>query len=93
MSELSANAVLHAGTRFRVEISDDQGPLRLGVHDGDDTIPTTRRPPPSDRTGRGLAIVDAVVDRWGVIGESDGKTVWCELALPESGTGGQRSGS
>jgi hypothetical protein len=29
--------------------------------------------------GRGLTLLDAVVLRWGVEPEEEGKTVWCEL--------------
>ncbi len=32
-------------------------------------------------SGRGLLLVEAVTDRWGVDSAGLGKTVWCELDL------------
>ncbi|MEU8892442.1 hypothetical protein [Streptomyces sp. NPDC048442] len=49
--------------------------------------PLRSRPSVHDETGRGLAILDLVADRWGgcAIGDGPygqgGKTIWFELAL------------
>lgn len=34
----------------------------------------------AEESGRGLALLDALVQRWGVELGPAGKTVWCELA-------------
>ncbi|MET9535427.1 ATP-binding protein [Streptomyces sp. NPDC006649] len=31
-----------------------------------------------DESGRGLLLLEALADRWGVAGRSPGKVVWCE---------------
>ena len=86
LSELVTNAVLHAGTRMIVvlELVDD-GLLRLEVHDGSVRIPHQRRYGTQATTGRGIALVDGLSDRWGVEPSADGKSVWCELSAAEPG--------
>jgi anti-sigma regulatory factor (Ser/Thr protein kinase) len=89
VSELVTNAVVHAGSAALVVISPadgDDGCLRVEVYDeGDD--PPTLRPFDNDATsGRGLALVAAMSDRWGVqtltnadVAGSPAKGVWFEL--------------
>jgi hypothetical protein len=36
---------------------------------------------PTSPTGRGLHIVEALADRWGVDKTAEGKTVWFEIDL------------
>jgi anti-sigma regulatory factor (Ser/Thr protein kinase) len=81
LSELVTNAVLHAGTRVIVvlELVGD-GLLRLEVHDGSVRIPHQRRYGTQATTGRGIALVDGLSDRWGVEPSAHGKSVWCELS-------------
>jgi hypothetical protein len=45
-----------------------------------------RSPAPTDTSGRGLQIVKALADNWGVVkgAASKGKTVWAVLAIPAS---------
>jgi serine/threonine-protein kinase RsbW len=40
-----------------------------------------RHPEPSDLSGRGMALVQALADDWGVEVGPDGKTVWFSLEL------------
>jgi anti-sigma regulatory factor (Ser/Thr protein kinase) len=86
VSEAATNAVLHSasgnGGTFSVQyvISDDL--LRVEVHDGGGpTGPRRRVHHLESMTGRGLDLFDALSDRWGVDGTSDGWTVWFELDL------------
>jgi PAS domain S-box-containing protein len=83
VSEVVTNAVLHAGTPVDVAVRAGRGRVRVEVADGSAQLP---RPRSYDRlvsTGRGLHILDAVVDDWGVDVASAGKTVWFELT-PET---------
>ena len=86
VSEAATNAVLHSASgndgSFSVQylISDDR--LRVEVHDsGGPTGPRRRVHHLESMTGRGLDLFDALSDRWGVEGDSDGWTVWFELDL------------
>lgn len=78
-SELVANAVLHARTAFRVAVDVRDELLRVEVHDTSTEPPELHRPAPDAAGGRGVLIVDAVADRWGVDPGAGGKAVWFEL--------------
>ena len=82
VSEIVTNAILHARTSFIVSVSPDPTAIRVEVTDGSSSFPARRNYDPTQPTGRGLAIVDAMADRWGVATEPSGKTVWFELERP-----------
>lgn len=87
VSELLSNAVRHAGTDVEMSLKLN-GRLVVEVHDSD---PDLRRPvipnqTPYATSGRGLQIVSAISDDWGIRATADGKVIWFSLALPESGT-------
>lgn len=79
-SELAANAVQHGG-----------GPVDLQVHAGADAVtieigdtnieryPEVRRLPVFSVSGRGMSIVDAISEHWGVTVRPTAKSVWCEF--------------
>ncbi|MFF2651422.1 ATP-binding protein [Streptomyces sp. NPDC058045] len=85
LSELATNAVTAKTTpgrevKVRFELNDRE--LRLEVSDASDEKPQPREAGPDDESGRGLALVSALADSWGVsprIGV--GKTVWAALVL------------
>jgi anti-sigma regulatory factor (Ser/Thr protein kinase) len=81
LSELAANAVLHAGTPFEVAVeTGDQ--VHIEVHDGSTRMPRRAAPvAPEAVAGRGLLIVEQLCDRWGVSLADDRKCVWCERDL------------
>ena len=79
VSELVANAVTHAVTDVTLQLDLSPERLRVEVRDGADGEPRARRPHHDDPTGRGLMIVEALADRWGVEPTPPGKTVWFEL--------------
>lgn len=93
VSELTTNAVLHAGGSG-IDIAVARSPHRDdGVHIavGDDAtgeLPVWRRPTPASRSGRGLRIVDAASSRWGVTVDNGRKRVWCEIG----GSGAKEEG-
>ncbi len=81
VSELVTNSIEHAETScIRVLLMQADGVLRLDVTDDDVvSLPVRARPSIDDISGRGLTIVEALSDRWGVHIASSAKTVWCEL--------------
>jgi anti-sigma regulatory factor (Ser/Thr protein kinase) len=91
VAELAANAVTHGrvpgrdfevalklvGRTLRIEVSDTRGELRPPG-------PGAPHPvfPPLAETGRGMVLVEALADRWGVLDRVPvGKTVVAELDL------------
>jgi anti-sigma regulatory factor (Ser/Thr protein kinase) len=80
VTELAANAVLHAGSPFVVTLAVGRGAVRISVHDGSTVLPAPRRKELMALSGRGLRLVDVLADRWGVEVAIGGKVVWVELA-------------
>jgi anti-sigma regulatory factor (Ser/Thr protein kinase) len=80
VTELVTNAVLHAKTEIVVRVDLGREGLRLEVIDRSPRRPIARHYSAEATTGRGLGLVAAVADRWGVQPDRDGKTVWAELA-------------
>jgi len=76
--ELATNCVRHARTDFELAIS-SHGQIRIEVRDAGQGRPRLRSPTPREPSGRGLRIVEAMADTWGVIPSPDGKTVWFTL--------------
>lgn len=80
-SELAVNATKHTGLPMDIRLSDWPGEvLRVEVSDSGSGIPQRRVPDPLDENGRGLALVDLLSRRWGVVGSGEGKTVWFDVA-------------
>ncbi|TLS46768.1 ATP-binding protein [Streptomyces montanus] len=86
VAELAANAASHGrlpGRDFRLALLASSETLRIEVTDtrGDD-LPCHRPASPDTESGRGLLLVEALADRWGVeLGPVPRKTVWAELDL------------
>ena len=79
-SELSANAVVHARTDFRVTLrSDGPGHLRIEVRDGKARMSSPVAPREAATGGRGLVLVSTLATSWGTQVVGDGKVVWVEL--------------
>ncbi|MEU5751541.1 ATP-binding protein [Streptomyces sp. NPDC047829] len=94
VSELVANVIAHVGvgtpTTLAVQLT---GPfLRIEVHDPDTrALPTLMSTDDDSERGRGMVLVGAVTDRWGVQLGADRKVTWCEIAtglLPVGGHDG-----
>ena len=80
VSELVTNAIRHAGTAIEVGVVRTLDGLRVEVWDSAATLPVPRGATLSDESGRGLEIVDAVAQSWGVEpGPDGGKWVWADL--------------
>jgi anti-sigma regulatory factor (Ser/Thr protein kinase) len=78
-SELATNCVQHAETCFELVIDAAQREIRVEVRDAGLGRPTRQSPSPTDRTGRGLMIVEAMSAAWGIEPTPRGKTVWFTL--------------
>jgi anti-sigma regulatory factor (Ser/Thr protein kinase) len=94
VSELATNALLHAASGFVLRIDRDDASVTVSVTDrGDGGVPRLRDPQSTDPHGRGLRIVDALADEWGVETTWDGgTTVWFRLTVTTAGADGS-SGS
>ncbi len=80
-SELVTNALVHTDRGpIRMAIEVDGGVVRVEVRDADPRPPELADPAPEDEHGRGLALVEALSERWGVDRRPDGKVVWFELS-------------
>jgi CheY-like chemotaxis protein/anti-sigma regulatory factor (Ser/Thr protein kinase) len=79
VTELAANAVLHAESPYEVRITHADGVLRIEVADGDPGTPEPQPFSPVSETGRGIVLVAAVSASWGIDARPDGKVTWAEL--------------
>lgn len=80
VSELVTNAVLHAGTKVRLEVHPAGSRVRVNVSDEDAQGPVQVKPRnPTALHGRGLQLVETLASDWGVSRSNATKTVWFEL--------------
>jgi anti-sigma regulatory factor (Ser/Thr protein kinase) len=88
VSELVTNSIRHAGMsdeeRIRLRARSDDDCARVEVCDPAHTAETPHRREPHTQElepgGLGLALVDAMADRWGVVRRPHETCVWFELA-------------
>lgn len=88
VAELAVNAVTHGrvpGRDFRLAFYVVNHTLRIEVTDTRcDRLPKLQPASRDAESGRGLLLVEALADRWGVSEERfPRKTVWAELRLAE----------
>ncbi|WP_063787104.1 ATP-binding protein [Streptomyces sp. NBRC 110028] len=85
LSELATNAVRHGrvpGRYYEVRIAYDAEKLvGVEVSDPGDGPPVIGDAAPDAERGRGLAIVEAFAEAWGVRERVVGKTVWARVRL------------
>lgn len=91
-SELVANAVRHArplpSGHLQVEWEVTSEGVTVSVTDGgSDTVPEIREAGLQDTTGRGLAIVAALADEWGVNASDSTTTVWARITARAANVG------
>jgi anti-sigma regulatory factor (Ser/Thr protein kinase) len=85
VAELVGNSIRHAGPLpggvVRVAWRVRGTAVEVRVTDGGaQEIPAPREAGPEELNGRGLTIVQALADRWGVERDGLGQSVWAELS-------------
>ncbi|MEU8350646.1 ATP-binding protein [Streptomyces sp. NPDC048845] len=97
VSELVTNVIRHvgAGTPSRLTMSMRGTYVRVEVRDPDGrALPAVLRKEVDAESGRGMALIDAVAEQWGVAPDGSGKVTWCELATdlltPDGHASGER---
>jgi anti-sigma regulatory factor (Ser/Thr protein kinase) len=83
VSELVANAVMHARTELVVSVDPAGDGIRVSVADGSHILPRWSASSPTATSGRGLLLVQRLSRTWGVQPLADGgKVVWAQIDLP-----------
>lgn len=81
-SELAANAFQHGGGVRGFTAYTTESAFVVALADGrPDRSPSVLNLRGAAASGRGMAIIDAISDFWGVTALADTKVVWCEFAL------------
>lgn len=96
VSELVSNVITHVGvgTPTTLVVSMNGTHLRIEVHDPDTrALPTLVEAGADAEGGRGMALVDAVTDRWGIQIRADRKVTWCELRTGLTSANGHCGGA
>jgi anti-sigma regulatory factor (Ser/Thr protein kinase) len=81
-SELVTNAVLHGAGQIQLSVACEGDLLEVDVTDGGSSAVRFRdATDPLAESGRGLEVVNALADRWGVrsLQEAPGKVVWFQM--------------
>lgn len=82
VSELVTNAVIHTGTPSRLHLVVARGVVRIEVCDEAPLPPMLRLTSATATTGRGLRLLNALTESWGVEEvDGGGKMVWAEVAV------------
>lgn len=82
VSELVGNAVRHTGAQvFGLRMLRGREGFRIEVRDPSRGLPCLLPVQPMDTSGRGLAHVERLSDRWGVDLLPHGKTTWFEMRV------------
>jgi hypothetical protein len=86
-TELMSNAIRQTREELVITVRLAGGRMRVGVADSSHRRPQLVQVGSRDTSGRGLHLVEAMADRWGVDPDDRGlgKTVWFELDLQPAG--------
>ncbi|GAA0612190.1 ATP-binding protein [Streptomyces crystallinus] len=79
VSELVTNAVQHGHGEGTLTVRYDAGALHIEVADHNRAPATVRMAREDDVSGRGLLLVDALAEKWGV--SNEGTTTWCRFVI------------
>ena len=82
VSEVVTNAVAHTVGVARIALVRDPRFLRIEVSNSSEHSPRVRQVDDDATSGRGMFIVDALAEEWGIERQTNGKTLWIRLALP-----------
>lgn len=81
VTELVSNATRESDTSIELRLELGDGKLRVAVADDSDRMPYLGMTGPDSPSGRGLQLVQAMSDSWGVETQALGKSVWFELPI------------
>ncbi len=79
VTEMAANAVVHARSSFSVSVRLRGSTLRIDVADSGPIAAGQASREWVPRQGHGLGLIDAICARWGTDTLAEGKVVWGEL--------------
>jgi anti-sigma regulatory factor (Ser/Thr protein kinase) len=79
-NELVANAIVHAHSAPVLSLEGTGTDLMLRVADEAPDLKVERRETPGEDGGRGLVLVEALCDGWGVDASESGKCIWASFA-------------
>jgi anti-sigma regulatory factor (Ser/Thr protein kinase) len=80
--ELATNALRHAGSIFSVAVEIADTGVRIAVRDDSSDYPVRRHSSTESLGGRGLSIVSATSEEWGVESLGLGKETWADVMGP-----------
>jgi hypothetical protein len=82
-TELISNAVRHGAGLSEAQLANTGAHLRLVAADNDPRSPAVRARRTDQPNGRGMHLIQAIADRWGVLRHhtEPGKRVWADLRL------------
>ncbi len=72
VTEMAANALVHARSAFTVAVTSEGGAVRISVNDASPVLPARRDEVPMAQSGRGLVLVPAIARTWGADRTDDG---------------------
>ncbi|MGV9250835.1 ATP-binding protein [Streptomyces sp. NPDC003697] len=81
-SELVTNVITHVGpgTPTMLALAQRGARVRIEVQDPDPrTVPVLAHADSEAESGRGMALIDALTDRWGIDLTAQRKVTWCEF--------------
>ena len=87
ISELITNSILHARSapELVVRTVADPPSVVVEVRDPSPVLPVEREPDLGVRGGRGIRLVSAIADKWGVeVRGAGGKTIWAQFSAAPS---------
>lgn len=86
VSEMTTNAILHARSRFTVELTRGPDRVQLKVADAGASMASESQPMAEESAtgGRGIPLVNAIASRWGIDLAESGKTIWADFDFPVS---------
>lgn len=79
LTELVSNAFRHGAGEIGMELERQGDTIVVAVRDGSAVLPRLHQAAPDAEGGRGLAILSAVAQDWGVDSHGGGKRVWARL--------------
>lgn len=88
-SELVTNAVVHASSEATLMANLLDRRVRIRVEDRGPGALRFREADPTETSGRGLHLIEAIAANWGTSATAAGKAVWFELPVPQTPAAGE----